>query len=83
MSDTVDQLARAIGCPYCGAQPGQRCRASGGHGATYSHSARAEPIRIAWIDGFHEGQVDIIGAIDSGFTAYVDARRREMRRADQ
>lgn len=55
-----EQVAVAtIGCDYCGAAAGERCRSriSGRLATPYQHEARSRPFRELWIDGHREGTV--------------------------
>lgn len=64
---TFSELALLITCTYCGARPGERCRArpietrgmspslrltyATTRPATYTHSARSRPVWAIWDDG--------------------------------
>ena len=80
----LHDLAETIACPFCGAQPGQRCRTQTGRRATYSHVARTGPFYTAWCEGFEEGQEDILGALAEAEKGpewarrYLTARRKKM-----
>lgn len=41
------------------------CTTKGGAVATHLHSGRRDPARLAWLDGFREGQEDAVLAMDS------------------
>ena len=59
--------ALAISCDHCRAPAGDPCRTSGGHRASMPHNARAEPVRLAWLDGWHEGKLDGIDRVRRRF----------------
>lgn len=65
MSSRLDEYALMIVCPYCGVPAGERCVTTSGAIATDVHGSRREPARLAWVDGFHEGQEDAVLAMDS------------------
>lgn len=60
MSD-VDAIAVGhLPCPYCGAAPGEVCTVSRGRTvgtrATWTHTARTDAVRAAWLLGHRQGQ---------------------------
>lgn len=63
MSSRLDEYALMIACPYCGAAPTLWCTTKSGAVATHLHDSRQEPARLAWVDGFREGQEDAVGAM--------------------
>lgn len=80
---THNELCELILCPYCGADPGERCVTVSGGRATYPHGARSQVVMTIWSDGFHEGQEDAVGALDSGTpwcTRYLEGIRERIRR---
>jgi hypothetical protein len=55
MNERLTELCLHYRCEYCLAPPGIWCRTRRGAVATTLHSARSDPIRLAWLDGWHEG----------------------------
>ena len=80
----IRKLATTIPCPHCGAGVGQPCRTRTGSRASYPHGARTRPMYEAWLDGFEEGQRDILGALDDAETGsrwaapYIASRRADL-----
>jgi hypothetical protein len=56
MSEFLEGQALRYKCEYCTASPGQWCRTLRGAKATMLHSVRSEGVRLAWLDGYEEGQ---------------------------
>ena len=75
---SLSDYADTIPCAYCGADAGEPCRTSSGAWATHPHSARFWPLQRVWVDGFEDGQRDILGALDAGWDAYIDRARTRI-----
>jgi len=58
VSELTDELALRYKCEYCTAGPGFWCRTIRGAKATMLHSDRTDGVRLAWLDGWEEGQKD-------------------------
>ena len=56
MRGRLEELALEYSCIYCLASPGVWCRTNRGAMATTLHSARSDPVRLAWLDGYHTGK---------------------------
>lgn len=58
-------IALKTPCHYCGARPGERCRAKNSRRrSAYTHEMRVGPIREAYYEGYEEGQEGILDAYD-------------------
>lgn len=54
----LDQLALEYICEYCGVRAGVWCVTKRNKRAYWLHSARQNPIRLAWLDGYGKGYAD-------------------------